>query len=69
MFAFTDNVLLYYTVVFLKALTSLVTNCYTVLTVDYILVVLYCVLVQVVFKALGYLTVSIKDFAVIKLTA
>ena len=69
MFAFTDNTLLYCVVVFLRALTSLIANCCTMSTADYVLAVLCCIPVQVVFKALGDLVVPIKHFTDVKLTA
>ena len=69
MFAFADNTLLCCTVIFLRALISLIADYYTVPTADYVLAMLSCMPVQVVFEVLGNLTVSVKHFTVVKLTA
>ena len=67
MFVFTSNISLYYTVLFLKTLASLITDCYAVSATDYILIILSYMLIQIIFKVLGDLTVSVKYFIVIKL--
>ncbi len=68
-FALIGNTLLYYTVVFLWALTSLVANRCAVPAADHILAVLCYMPIQMAFKALGDLAVTIEDLAVMELTA
>ena len=68
MFAFIGNILLCYIVFLLRILTSLMANYCIVPIVDYILIILSRILVQIVFKALGNLVVPIKHFIVVKLT-
>ena len=54
---------------FFRTLASLITNCCTVFTADYILIILSRVPVQVTFEVLGDLAVLIKYFIVVKFAA